>query len=113
MARSYLYPVLGRKNVEYMLSDQLAPGTVNLIARTDPSNADMGFGLGVAVRTTPGVARMAGSVGYASWSGAWGTYWWIDTKEKLAAVYMVQSPGLIRRHQRYVVNALVNQAIVD
>ena len=86
---------------------------MNLVGQTDPSNADMGFGLGLAVRTTEGVVRTAGSIGSASWSGAFGTYWWIDPKEKLAAVYMVQRPGLIRRHQRYVVNALVNQAIVD
>ena len=105
--------VAGRKNIEYMLSNHLAPGTVNLIGLTDPSNADMGFGLGLAVRTTDGIVRTAGSIGTASWSGAYGTYWFIDPKEKLAAVYMVQTPGLIRRQQRYVFNALVNQAIVD
>ena len=105
--------IAGRKNIEYMLSNQLAPGTVNLVGLTDPSNADQGFGLAVSVRTTEGIARTAGSIGTATWSGAFGTYWWIDPKEKLAAVYMVQTPGLYRRHQRYVFNALVNQAIVD
>ena len=105
--------VLSRKTVEYMLSNQLAPNTVNLIANADPTSADMGFGLGVAVRTTPGVVRKVGSVGEFSWNGAYGTSWWADPKEKLAVVFMAQTPGPIRWHYRYVINALVEQAIVD
>ena len=105
--------VLSRKTVEYMLSSQLAPGTVNLIANADPTSADMGFGLGVAVRTTPGIVRKVGSVGEFSWNGAYGTSWWADPKEGLAVVFMAQTPGPIRWHYRYLVNALVEQAIVD
>jgi CubicO group peptidase (beta-lactamase class C family) len=105
--------VLSRKTVEYMLSNQLAPGTVNLIANADPTSADMGFGLGVAVRTTPGIVRKVGSVGEFSWNGAYGTSWWADPKEQLAVVFMAQTPGPIRWHYRYVINALVEQAIVD
>jgi CubicO group peptidase (beta-lactamase class C family) len=105
--------VLSRKTVEYMLSNQLAPGTVNLIANADPTSADMGFGLGVAVRTTPGIVRKVGSVGEFSWNGAYGTSWWADPKESLAVVFMAQTPGPIRWHYRYVINALVEQAIVD
>ena len=105
--------VLSRKTVEYMLANQLAPNTVNLIANADPTSADMGFGLGVAVRTTPGVVRKVGSVGEFSWNGAYGTSWWADPKENLAVVFMAQTPGPIRWHYRYVINALVEQAIVD
>ena len=105
--------ILSRKTVEYMLSNQLPPNTVNLIANADPTSADMGFGLGVAVRTTPGVVRKVGSVGEFTWNGAYGTSWWADPKEKLAVVFMAQTPGPIRWHYRYVINALVEQAIVD
>jgi CubicO group peptidase (beta-lactamase class C family) len=105
--------ILSRKTVEYMVSNQLAPGTVNLIANADPTAADMGFGLGVAVRTTPGIVRKVGSVGEFTWNGAYGTSWWADPKEKLAVVFMAQTPGPIRWHYRYVINALVEQAIVD
>ena len=105
--------VLGRKTVEYMLSNQLAPGTVNLIGNADPTRADMGFGLGLAVQTTPGIVRTAGSVGSFSWPGAYGTNWFADPKEQLAVVFMAQTPGPIRWHYRYMINALVNQAIVD
>ena len=45
------------------------------IGNADPTRADMGFGLGVAVQTTPGIVRTAGSVGSFSWPGAYGTNW--------------------------------------
>ena len=88
-------------------------GTVNLIGNADPTRADMGFGLRLAVQTTPGIVRTAGSVGSFSWPGAYGTNWWADPKEQLVVVFMAQTPGPIRWHYRYVVNAIVNQAIVD
>ena len=105
--------ILGRKTVEYMLSNQLAANVVNLIGNADPTRADMGFGLGLAVQTTPGIVRTQGSVGSFSWPGAYGTNWFADPKEQLAVVFMAQTPGPIRWHYRYLVNALVNQAIVD
>jgi len=105
--------ILSRKTVEYMLANQLAPNTVNLIANADPTRRRGGFGLGVAVRTTPGIVRKVGSVGEFSWNGAYGTSWWADPKENLAVVFMAQTPGPIRWHYRYVLNALVEQAIVD
>jgi CubicO group peptidase (beta-lactamase class C family) len=105
--------VLGRKTVEYMLSNQLAPGVVNLIGNADPTRADMGFGLGVAVQTTPGIVRTEGSVGSFSWPGAYGTNWFADPKEQLAVVFMAHTPGPTRWHYRYVINALASQAIAD
>ena len=106
--------ILGRKTVEFMTSNQLAPGVVSTIAETgDPTRADYGFGLSVAVRTTPGLARLTGSVGDYSWSGAYGTTWWVDPKEQLTVVFMAQTPGPIRWHYRHLLAALVNAAIVD
>ncbi len=105
--------ILGRKTVEYMLSDQLGHEVKNLIGNADPTRADYGFGLGVAVRKTPGVVRLMGSVGDFSWPGASGTNWWVDPKEELVVVFMAHSPGPIRWHYRQVINALVYEAIVD
>ena len=79
----------------------------------DPTRADYGFGLGLAVRTTPGIVRMMGSVGDFSWPGASGTNWWADPHEELAVVWMAHSPGPIRWRYRQMINALVYQAIVD
>jgi CubicO group peptidase (beta-lactamase class C family) len=105
--------LLGRKTVDYMLSDQLGPNIRNLVGNADPTRADYGFGLGLAVRTTPGVVRMMGSVGQFSWPGASGTDWWVDPKEELVVVYLSAAPGPIRWHYRQLINALVYQAIVD
>jgi CubicO group peptidase (beta-lactamase class C family) len=105
--------ILGRKTVEYMTSNQLGPEVKNLIGSADPTRADYGFGLGLAVRKTPGVVRLMGSVGDFSWPGASGTNWWVDPREDLAVVFMAHSPGPIRWHYRQVINALVEQAIVD
>ena len=105
--------ILGRKTVEYMLSDQLGPNVKNLIGSADPTRAGYGFGLGLAVRTTPGIARTLGSVGDFSWPGVSGTNWWADPREDLAVVFMAHSPGPIRWHYRQVINAMVERAIVD
>jgi CubicO group peptidase (beta-lactamase class C family) len=105
--------ILGRKTAEYMLMNQLGPEVKNLIANADPSRADYGFGLGLAVRTDAARGRMLGSAGDFNWPGASGTNWWADPKEELAVVFMAHSPGPIRWHYRQVINALVYQAIVD
>jgi CubicO group peptidase (beta-lactamase class C family) len=105
--------IIGRKTAEYMLSNQLGPEVKNLIGNADPTRAEYGFGLGLAVRTTPGVVRLMGSVGDFSWPGASGTNWWADPKEELVVVFMAHSPGPLRWHYRQVVNAMVYEAIED
>ncbi len=106
--------ILGRKTVEYMTANHLAPGVVNMIGATgDPTRADWGFGLGVAVRTTQGIAPTMGSVGQIAWPGASGTDWWADPQEDLVVVWMAHSPGAIRWRFRQVISALVYQALVD
>jgi CubicO group peptidase (beta-lactamase class C family) len=105
--------ILGRKTAEYMLTNQMGPDVKSLIANADPTRADYGFGLGLAVRTEAGRGKLMGSVGDFNWPGASGTNWWADPKEELAVVFMAHSPGPIRWHYRQVINALVYQAIVD
>ena len=103
--------ILSQKMTHYMLTNQLGPQVRNLIVNADPTRADYGFGLGLAVRTTPGVVRLMGSVGDFSWPGASGTNWWVDPAEKLVVVFMAHSPGPIRWHYRYLINTLVYQAM--
>ena len=94
--------LLSRKTVELMTSDQLGG------LRFRPGQ---GFGLGFDVRTGGGGAVL-GSIGEYSWGGLGGTYFWVDPKEELVAVWMAQGPGQ-RDHYRRVFKALVLQAIAD
>jgi CubicO group peptidase (beta-lactamase class C family) len=74
------------KTVAYMTADHLGPGVAS------GPGLGYGFGLGFAVRKDAGMASLPGSVGDYYWGGAAGTYFWIDPKEDLFVVYMMQSP---------------------
>src|SRR5712692_10342647 len=82
--------ILGPKTVAYMTSDHMsaaiAPGPLYV------PGPGFGFGLGFAVRKDAGVSPLAGSVGEFNWGGAGGTFFWIDPKEDLFVVFMMQSP---------------------
>lgn len=107
--------VLGRKTVEYMTSNQLGAGVdSSRLSEFAVEHMDgFGFGLGVAVRTQPGVAGVPGTPGEFMWSGAQGTMFWVDPKEELAVVFLASTPGPVRRHYRQLVKNLVVQAVVD
>jgi CubicO group peptidase (beta-lactamase class C family) len=52
------------------------------------------FGLGFGVRSDAAWSRMPGSIGSFTWSGVWGTYFWVDPAEQLVAVQLIQvAPG--------------------
>jgi CubicO group peptidase (beta-lactamase class C family) len=51
-----------------------------------------------------------GSVGQFFWSGMGGTFFWIDPKEDLFAVFMSQGPGQ-RVHTRTLVRNMVYAAL--
>jgi CubicO group peptidase (beta-lactamase class C family) len=76
-----------------------------------PENG-IGFGPGFVVRTHLGRNPLPGSVGDYSWSGMSGTYFWIDSKQQLIAVLMMQAP-IQRLRYRYLMRTLVYQAIVE
>ena len=82
--------ILGPKTVAYMSADHLGAA----IATTPLylPGPGFGFGLGFAVRKEAGVSPLAGSVGELNWGGAGGTYFWVDPKEDLFVVFMMQSP---------------------
>jgi CubicO group peptidase (beta-lactamase class C family) len=49
------------------------------------------WGLGFAVRNDAERSIIPGSVGSFTWSGAWGTYFWIDPAEQLIAVQLIHT----------------------
>ncbi len=107
--------VLSRKTVEYMTANHLDDDVdVSRLHEFAVEHIDgFGFGLGVAVRTRPGVAGVPGSPGEFLWSGATGTMFWVDPQEQLAVVFLSNTPGPVRRHYRELVKSLVVQAIND
>lgn len=112
--------ILGPKTVALMTSDQLPANTerhtpVAMALGPFGPTPEMGtsFGLGFAVRVDAGRNPEPGSIGDFSWGGITGTLFWVDPKEKLVAVMMVQAPqganGFIWRQTRTMVyQALVN-----
>lgn len=105
--------VLGRKTVALMRADHLGPEIENRITTMDAACNGYGFGLGFAVRRGAGVAAQLGSAGDYYWSGAYGTYFWIDPEEDLAVVFMAAAPGQMRLRYRQLLRGLVLQALVD
>ena len=75
----------------------LSPKTVELMSAdatgdlTNPlGDSGVGFGLGFAIVKDLGATRTLGSPGMLSWGGILGTSFWIDPKERLIGVMMVQ-----------------------
>ena len=81
--------LVGRATVDFMTADHLG----SLPVAGDILPPGYGFGLGVAVRTSAGLATRPGSVGHYSWSGMGGTYFFVDPSEELFAMVLAQAPG--------------------
>ncbi len=115
--------LLSPKTVALMTSDHLPPGIsynngfIALLQDLAPTpEMGQGFGLGFLVRKDVGHNPMPGSVGDFSWAGAYGTYFWVDPKEKLVATLMIQdgfdAKGLAKStHYRHEMRNLVYQAV--
>ena len=105
--------ILSPTTVSLMTSDHLGS---KVVASPGPGELLMGvpgytFGLGFMVRQGPGIAGVPGSEGEYMWAGAAGTFFWIDPKQKLAVVMMMQSPGPSRPGYRRMIKQLVYAAI--
>jgi len=97
--------IIGRKTLEFMTADHVG----NRPGRPD----GFGFGLGFEVHTRLGDSAIEGSVGEYGWSGAAGTTFWIDPKEELLAIYMVQASEGDTRFLRTQFRTMVQAAIVE
>ena len=100
---------LGPKTVAFMTSDQVGDGIV-----AGPyylPGPGYGFGLGFAVRRTAGVSPNEGSVGDYTWNGVGGTHFWVDPKEDMFVVFMIQSPRA-RPHYMNMIRDMVYAAVI-
>jgi CubicO group peptidase (beta-lactamase class C family) len=101
---------LGPRTIAYMASDHM--GDVVRRGPYDLLGPGYKFGLGFGVRTDSGLAPYAGSTGDYYWGGAGGTYFWVDPKEKMYVVYMMQSPSK-RVQYRTLLRNMIYSAIAD
>ncbi len=76
--------ILSRKTVELMHADFLGN-----LARTGTVPNGYGFGLTFAVNRGPGQSASVGSEGEYNWAGAAGTTFWIDPKEHMIGVFLI------------------------
>ena len=107
--------ILSRMTVALMTSDHLGS---RIATPFGPGELLLGtpgytFGLGFAVRPSGGIAGVPGSAGEFMWAGYAGTYFWVDPKEELTAVYMSQAPSPIRAYYRKLVKQLAYGALTD
>ncbi len=100
--------ILGRKSVELMRSDHL--GSLPHAGTTLPEWE--GFGLTFAVNPGPGKSPDVGSAGTYRWGGAAGTSFWIDPKERMFGIFLIQilppNVGAAGEFQRMAYQALVD-----
>ena len=96
----------------------LSPKTVELMSSvfvpdTFPGRAPgLSWGLSVLVVSDPVAAGHRVSKGSFGWDGAYGTHFWVDPKEKLVGLMMVQTDNPDRQVDRDFENAVM-QSIVE
>jgi CubicO group peptidase (beta-lactamase class C family) len=99
--------LLGRKSVELMTSNHI---------RDLPLWPDLRgyrFGLGFRVLADVGESAQPGSAGSYGWGGAYGTYFFIDPKEELIGVLMIQLSSFSHLNIRPDLISLAEAAILN
>jgi CubicO group peptidase (beta-lactamase class C family) len=100
--------ILGSRTVTLMASNHV--GELFAQGGTTGGRPGMGFGLTMDVVLDAVLAQQPRSTGSFGWGGAFGTNFWVDPKEQIVGVLMVQTPGGSLRGDFQ--NAVM-QAIVD
>jgi Beta-lactamase len=91
--------LLSQSTINLMTSSALKSGitysaaTLQRFGDLGPTPAmGQGFGLGFAVRTETGQNPLPGSTGSFYWTGAYGTTFFVDPKQQLIIIMMIQVP---------------------
>jgi CubicO group peptidase (beta-lactamase class C family) len=97
--------IIGKQTLAFMTADHVGsrPGRP----------PGLGFGLGFEVRTRVGDSALPGSLGEYGWAGNAGTLFWIDPREQLIAIYMVQVSDPDRIALRNQFRTMVQAALID
>jgi CubicO group peptidase (beta-lactamase class C family) len=100
--------ILSPRTVELMATNHV--GELYSGAGTNSRVEGMGFGLSMEVVLDAVRANRRTSTGSFGWDGAFGTHFWVDPKEQLIGVLMVQTPGtgVTRDFENAVMQAIVD-----
>lgn len=82
--------IISPKTIELMTTNHLSEGMGSGFGEQVGTRSSFGFGLGFGVSTDFAASNIVGSAGSYNWGGAAGTVFWIDPKEELAVVAMIQ-----------------------
>jgi CubicO group peptidase (beta-lactamase class C family) len=100
--------LLSRKSVELMTANHI--GRIPMWRETLEGYR---FGLGFRVREHTGESALLGSDGSYGWGGAYGTFFWIDPKEQMVGMVMIQLMPYAHLNLRPEFQNAATQAIVD
>ncbi|MEA3149368.1 MAG: hypothetical protein QOD56_307 [Gammaproteobacteria bacterium] len=79
--------ILSPATVRQMTTDSLPPD-IHFTGTMGPQGGAT-FGLGFGIRSDTASSWVPGSVGSFSWSGLWGTYFWVDPAEQMIAIQLI------------------------
>jgi len=110
--------LLSQSTIDLMTSNALKPGigySADMLRRfgdIGPTPAmGQGFGLGFAVRTETGQNPLPGSAGSFYWTGSTGTTFFVDPKQQLIIIMMIQVPVPANHFYRRAVRYLAYQSV--
>jgi CubicO group peptidase (beta-lactamase class C family) len=99
--------LLSPRTVDLMSSNHVA----NLFAASSAARAGMGFGLTVEVVVDQIAANRRTSNGSFGWDGAFGTHYWVDRKEQIAGLLLIQRSSYAQLNRDF--ENAVMQAVID
>ena len=108
---------LGRKSIEAMTRNQIGDLEAKSIVaggeEVQPLSRGIRFGLGYAAVTDPSQSRVLLSEGTYWWGGAAGTTFFVDPKQQMIGILMIQLQPYTHLNLRQSFWTLAAQAIVD
>jgi CubicO group peptidase (beta-lactamase class C family) len=99
--------LLSPRTVDLMSSNHVG----GLFAASSPARAGMGFGLTVEVVVDQIAANRRTSNGSFGWDGAFGTHYWVDRKEQIAGLLLIQRSTYAQLNRDF--ENAVMQAVIE